>query len=85
MASSVAHNTFSMIPISVAFLLVASSLGPVLCLPLLSDSGHRQMANHTFKSAKEIQKLRRINDYLKEINKPAVKTIQASSFLSFLL
>ncbi|XWS48195.1 hypothetical protein CRYUN_Cryun13aG0052600 [Craigia yunnanensis] len=71
MASSVSHNTFSMIPIFVAFLVVASSLVPVLSLPLLSDSGNRQMKNHTFKPAKEIQNLRRINDYLKKINKPA--------------
>ncbi|XWS37515.1 hypothetical protein CRYUN_Cryun19dG0049500 [Craigia yunnanensis] len=71
MASFVSHNTFSMIPIFVAFLVVSSSLGPVLSLPLLSDSGHRQMANHTFKPAKEIQNLRRINAYLKKINKPA--------------
>ena len=83
MASFVSHNTFSMIPIFVAFLVVASSLGPVRSLPLVSDSGHRQMANHTFKSAKEIQKLRRINAYLKKINKPAVKTIQASFFCFF--
>ncbi|XVE54987.1 hypothetical protein DITRI_Ditri03aG0125100 [Diplodiscus trichospermus] len=71
MASLVSHYTFSMIPIFVTFLVVASSLGPVLSLPLLSDSGHRQMANHTFRPAKEIQKLRRINAYLKKINKPA--------------
>ncbi|XVE57179.1 hypothetical protein DITRI_Ditri04bG0071100 [Diplodiscus trichospermus] len=78
MASSVSHKyTFSMIPIFVAFLVVASSLGSVLSLPLLSDSGHRQMANHTFNPAKEIQKLRRINAFLKKINKPAVKTIQS--------
>ncbi|XP_022735647.1 uncharacterized protein LOC111289034 [Durio zibethinus] len=83
MASSVSHNTFSMIPFFVAFLVFASSLGPVLSLPLLSDSDHRQMANHTFKPAKGIQKLRRINAYLKRINKPAVKTIQASSFSIF--
>ncbi|XVF50346.1 hypothetical protein PTKIN_Ptkin04bG0089900 [Pterospermum kingtungense] len=74
MASSVSHNTSSMIPIFVAFLVVASSLGPALSLPLLSDSGHRQMANLTFKPS---QKLRRINAYLKKINKPAVKTIQS--------
>lgn len=90
MASSVSRNTTStssMIPIFVAFLLVASSLGPVMSLPFPSDSGHRQMeANHTsFKPAKEIQKLRRINAYLKKINKPAVKTIQASFSLSSLL
>ncbi|XP_021292470.1 uncharacterized protein LOC110422779 [Herrania umbratica] len=77
MASSVSHNTFSMIPIFVAFLVVASSLGPVLSSPLVSDSGHRQLANHTLRPAKEIQKLRRINAYLKKINKPAVKTIQS--------
>ena len=83
MAASVSHNTFLMIPIFVAFLVVASSLGSVLSLPLLSDSGDQKMANHTFKPAKEIQKLRRINAYLKKINKPAVKTIQASFFCFF--
>ncbi|EOY20817.1 Uncharacterized protein TCM_012159 isoform 3 [Theobroma cacao] len=77
MASSVSHNTFSMIPIFVAFLVVASSLGPVLSSPLVSDSGHRKLANHTLRPAKEIQKLRRINAYLKKISKPAVKTIQS--------
>ncbi|KAK8687329.1 hypothetical protein V6N13_086154 [Hibiscus sabdariffa] len=67
MASSVAHSSFSMIPLFVGFLVVASSLGPVISSPLMSGSGHQQMKNHT----KEVQKLRRINAYLKKINKPA--------------
>ncbi|KAE8720509.1 Detected protein of confused Function [Hibiscus syriacus] len=71
MASSVAHNNFSMIPLFVGLLVIASSLGPVLSSPLMSDSSHKQMKNHTFKPAKEIQKLRRINAYLKRVNKPA--------------
>ncbi|OMO67550.1 hypothetical protein COLO4_30108 [Corchorus olitorius] len=86
MASSVSHNissfsSSSMIPVFVAFLLVASSLGPVLSLPILhDDSGHhhhhhRQQqppvsTNQTLRSAKEIHKLRRINAYLNKINKP---------------
>ncbi|KAB2054920.1 hypothetical protein ES319_A11G000600v1 [Gossypium barbadense] len=77
MAYSVSHNSFSTISLSVGFLVVASSLAPVLSSPLMSDSGNRQMKNHTFKPAKDIQKLRRINAYLKKINKPAVKTIQS--------
>ncbi|KAH1080573.1 hypothetical protein J1N35_020334 [Gossypium stocksii] len=77
MASSVSHNSFSTIPLFVGFLVVASSLAHVLSSPLMSDSGNRQMKNHTFKPAKDIQKLRRINAYLKKINKPAVKTIQS--------
>ncbi|MFQ6632703.1 hypothetical protein Gotur_011392 [Gossypium turneri] len=85
MASSVSHNSFTTIPLFVGFL-VASSLAHVLSSPLMSDSGNRQMKNHTFKPAKDIQKLRRINAYLKKINKPAVKTIQAGIFfpLSYL-
>lgn len=87
MASSVSHNSFSTIPLFVGFLVVASSLAHVLSSPLMSDSGNRQMKNHTFKPAKDIQKLRRINAYLKKINKPAVKTIQAGIFfpLSYLV
>ncbi|KAA3476063.1 Periplasmic nitrate reductase [Gossypium australe] len=80
MASSVSHNSFSTIPLFVGFLVVASSLAHVLSSPMMSDSGNRQMKNHTFKPAKDIQKLRRINAYLKKINKPTVKTIQAGIF-----
>ncbi|KAE8712466.1 jmjC domain-containing protein 4-like isoform X1 [Hibiscus syriacus] len=58
-----------MIPIFVAFLVVvSSSLGPILSLP---DSGHRQLVNHTFNPDKDSQKLRRVDAYLKKINKPA--------------
>ncbi|TYG92071.1 hypothetical protein ES288_A11G000700v1 [Gossypium darwinii] len=77
MASSVSHNSFSTIPLFVGFLVVASSLAHFLSSPLMSESGNRQMKNHTFKPAEDIQKLRRINAYLKKINKPAVKTIQS--------
>ncbi|TYH98509.1 hypothetical protein ES332_A11G001500v1 [Gossypium tomentosum] len=71
MASSVSHNSFSTIPLFVGFLVVASSLAHFLSSPLMSESGNRQMKNHTFKPAEDIQKLRRINAYLKKINKPA--------------
>lgn len=77
MAYSVSHNSFSTIPLFVGFLVVASSLAHVLSSPLMSDSGNRQMKDRTFKPAKDIQKLRRINAYLKKINKPAMKTIQS--------
>ncbi|XP_050224702.1 uncharacterized protein LOC126674311 [Mercurialis annua] len=72
------HNlTHSMIPFFVVFLLVFAS--PVLTHDQLinSDSGHRFPANQTFRPDKEILKLKRINAYLKKINKPAVKTIQS--------
>ncbi|KAL4346601.1 hypothetical protein GQ457_17G026880 [Hibiscus cannabinus] len=59
-----------MIPVFVAFLVVSSSLGPVLSLPLLPDSGNRQLFNRTFKPEKDVQKLRRVDAYLKKINKP---------------
>ncbi|TYJ07402.1 hypothetical protein E1A91_A11G000700v1 [Gossypium mustelinum] len=71
MASSVSHNSFSTIPLFVGFLVVSSSLAHFLSSPLMSESGNRQMKNHTFKPAEDIQKLRRINAYLKKINKPA--------------
>ncbi|KAB2054835.1 hypothetical protein ERO13_A12G272700v2 [Gossypium hirsutum] len=68
------HN---MIHIFVAFLLVSTSLGPVLSLQPVPDSGHRQLQNCTLNPHKDIQKLRRVQAYLKKINKPAVKTIQS--------
>ncbi|KAF9667898.1 hypothetical protein SADUNF_Sadunf15G0071000 [Salix dunnii] len=89
MAASTSPKTHSMIPFFVAFLLVfASSVSPVLSLPaLVSDSGNRLLANQTFRSSKEVLRLRRANAYLKKINKPAVKTIQvllSSGFSVFL-
>lgn len=70
------HN---MIHIFVAFLVVSTSLAPVLSLQSVPDSGHRQLQNCTLNPRKDIQKLRRVQAYLKKINKPAVKTIQACS------
>ncbi|GMJ06670.1 LORD OF THE RINGS 1 [Hibiscus trionum] len=70
--------SFSMIPIFVAFfVVVSSSLGPVLSSPLLPDSGHRKLLNHTFKPEEDVLKQRRVDSYLKKMNKPAVKTIQS--------
>ncbi|GKV36407.1 hypothetical protein SLEP1_g44546 [Rubroshorea leprosula] len=77
MASFVSFNISPMIPVLVAFLVVSSSLGPVLSLPAMPDSGNRPVANQTLRPYKEDQKLGRINDYLKKINKPAAKTIQS--------
>lgn len=63
------------------FYLVASSQTPVQSVALLSDSGHRTPVNQTFRPGNETQKLRRTTAYLKKVNKPAVKTIQAFSFV----
>ncbi|KAH7550495.1 hypothetical protein JRO89_XS13G0202600 [Xanthoceras sorbifolium] len=83
MASSTSHNDrLSTIPFFVVFLFVATLLSPVLSLPTVSDSGHPKPENQTFRPRKEILKLKRISAYLRKINKPAVKTIQAFSFVS---
>jgi hypothetical protein len=77
------HNTPSIIPmLLVAFLLVASLLSPVLPTPIVSDSGHSPPANQSFHPGSELHKLRRVKAYLRKINKPAVKTIQACTYLS---
>ena len=78
LASPASHNTPSIIPmLLVAFLLVASLLSPVLPTPIVSDSGHSPPANQSFHPGSELHKLRRVKSYLRKINKPAVKTIQA--------
>ncbi|XP_012080014.1 uncharacterized protein LOC105640342 [Jatropha curcas] len=78
-AASIFRNKHSVIlPLFVVFLLFfTSSITPVLCLKLNSDSGNRLLANQTFRPGNEILKLKRVNAYLKKINKPAVKTIQS--------
>lgn len=76
-------NTFSFVPMLLVLLfLVASSLfTPALSHPIVSDSGRRlSPANQTFRPGSELNKLRVVQSYLKKINKPAVKTIQAFSF-----
>ncbi|KAJ4712381.1 Protein of Unknown Function (DUF239) [Melia azedarach] len=77
MASSTSPYKLSMLPFFVLFLFAVSSLGPVMSLPDVSDSDQRQPANQTFRPIKYMQKLKRINAYLKKVNKPAVKTIQS--------
>ncbi|KAJ4840186.1 hypothetical protein Tsubulata_002934 [Turnera subulata] len=79
MAASASHNNHSIIPIFVSFLLVsAASLSPALSLPVMSESGNRRLqANQTFRPGREMHRLKRVNAYLKKINKPAVKTIQS--------
>ncbi|XP_059643613.1 protein neprosin-like [Cornus florida] len=63
------------ISIFVVFLLVVSSLvSPVLSDSIVSDSGQR---NQTFRPRPELDKLETIRDFLRKINKPAVKTIQS--------
>ncbi|XP_048229346.1 uncharacterized protein LOC8278921 isoform X2 [Ricinus communis] len=77
--TSHSYTTHSMTPLFVAFLLVSasSSINPAMSQQLMSDSGNRFPANQTFKPGKELLKLKRINAYLKKVNKPAVKTIQS--------
>ena len=78
--SPTSHKTHSsIIPmLLVAFLLVVS-----LVSPALSDSGHSLPANQTFHPASQLNKLKRVTDYLTKINKPAVKTFQAHKFCVF--
>ncbi|KAK9278928.1 hypothetical protein L1049_028509 [Liquidambar formosana] len=66
-----ASSTPPIIPIFVAFLLVASSLSPVLSLPNVSESGHRPPANQTFRPGQELQRWKRVHAYLRKINKPS--------------
>jgi hypothetical protein len=75
-------HTASIPMLLVAFLLVASLLSPVLPTPIVSDSGHSPPANQSFHPGSELHKLRRVKAYLRKINKPAVKTIQACTYLS---
>ncbi|KAL6973190.1 hypothetical protein U1Q18_027370 [Sarracenia purpurea var. burkii] len=77
MASSSSSSSQKIIfPFIFAFLVLVSSLGHVLSLPVLSDSGDHFVANQTFRSDKELQRLKRIRAYLRKINKPAVKKNQ---------
>ncbi|XP_021889046.1 uncharacterized protein LOC110808029 [Carica papaya] len=72
-------HSSNMVPsIFVLFLLFLSFISPVFSLQHLSEtSGHRFPANQTFRPAKELLKLKRVNAFLRKINKPAVKTIQS--------
>ncbi|KAJ4961847.1 hypothetical protein NE237_021757 [Protea cynaroides] len=68
------------IPIFVAFLLVASSLSPVVVSTSSTASQNDDLqprTNQTFRPGEELQKLKRIKAHLRRINKPAVKTIQS--------
>ncbi|XP_052182244.1 uncharacterized protein LOC127794950 [Diospyros lotus] len=76
-SSSTSYQIPPIISAFVAFLLLVSSLTPALSLRIVSDSGHRQPANHTFRPHKELLKLKRVRAFLRKINKPAVKTIQS--------
>lgn len=77
-ASSTSQNATPVLPAFVALLLLVTSIAPAaLCHPL-------QGSNHTFRPNHELLKLRRVRAHLKKINKPPVKTIQASSFYFFL-
>ncbi|CAA3011026.1 uncharacterized protein LOC111385019 [Olea europaea var. sylvestris] len=71
-SSSSSFKSYSTIPI--LFIFVAFLCTPVLSNPLLSDASNR---NQTLRPRHELNKLKRIRNYLKKINKPAVKTIQS--------
>ncbi|TQD76282.1 hypothetical protein C1H46_038168 [Malus baccata] len=80
-------NSFSFVSmLLVLLLLVASSslFTPALSHPVVSDSGLRRPspANQTFRTG-SINKLSgvQVQSYLRKINKPAVKTIQARHFV----
>lgn len=80
-------STFSFVPmLVVAYLLLFASLStPVFSSPIVSDSGQHFPANQTLRPDKELHKLKSIRAYLRKINKPAVKTIQAYHYNFFLL
>lgn len=58
----------------VFFLYLSSSLPPVSS----SKPHDTHQANQTYRPGKEVHKLKLIEAHLKKINKPSVKTIQAS-------
>lgn len=68
--------------ILVAFLLFFSSSSTTTIIihgvaaASTAPSSHSAAGNQTFRSDKEMQKLKKMNNYLNKINKPAVKTIQ---------
>jgi len=72
LASFTSQNAPPVIPSFVALLLLVTSIAPAMCHPM--------QGNHTFRPPHELLKLRRVRAHLKRINKPPVKTIQASSF-----
>ncbi|KAF6136966.1 hypothetical protein GIB67_030730 [Kingdonia uniflora] len=81
--SSCSCNTSPIIPIFVVFLLILSTISPVVYASTKPEVDNRLQANQTFRPGEELQKLKRIRTHLRKINKSAIKTIQA--FLSFFL
>lgn len=77
MASSWCSEISPIISLFVCFLLVLSLICPVHS----SETGNKHATNQTFRPEEELQKLKMIREHLKKINKPAVKTIQASTIL----
>ncbi|CAI9754640.1 unnamed protein product [Fraxinus pennsylvanica] len=71
-SSSSSFKSYTTIPI--LFIFVAFVCTPVMSNPVLSDSSS---SNQTLWPRLDLQKLNRIRNYLKKINKPAVKTIQS--------
>lgn len=80
------HFTFSFVPMLVLFLFLflASFSAPVFSSPTVLDPGNHSPANQTFNPGKEFNRLRRTKAYLRKINKPGIKTIQAFFFSFFL-
>ncbi|EXB93580.1 hypothetical protein L484_014572 [Morus notabilis] len=71
----------------VAFLLVSFQLSPTpaFSLPIRPDSDRHSPANQTLKPPQELHKLTSARAYLRKINKPSIKTIQAFSFSTIFL
>lgn len=69
------QTSLSIITSILSFLMLAFFLTPAV-----SDSGHRLLANQTFRPQQELLRIKRVRAYLRKNNKPAVKSIQAFSF-----
>lgn len=72
MASSISPKLPPFFFSLLTYLLVSS-----LSLPTATASGLPFPANQTFRPRQELQRINRIRSYLRKINKPSVKTIQA--------
>lgn len=82
------HQSFSLVPmLLVAFLLVSFQVSPTpaFSLPIRPDPDRHSPANQTLKPPQELHKLTSARAYLRKINKPSIKTIQAFSFSTIFL
>ncbi|XP_060967961.1 protein neprosin-like [Cannabis sativa] len=68
------YQPFSLVPMLLVLFLFVSFLS----FPAFSHPHNHFPANQTLRPDQELHKLKRVNAYLKKLNKPAVKTIQSS-------